>query len=322
MNDVGLMVVDVGMPALSVEQALSRYRQFNSFVSQVLVENRDFGKVPGTDKNTLLKPGAEKIKTFFGFANVFQDIATIEDWSGKEHDGEPFFYYRQKCVLSRNGVQVAEADGSCNSREVKYRYRQGERTCPKCHKNTIVKGKEEYGGGWLCFAKKGGCGAKYKDGDQAIEGQQVGRVLNPDIADVANTVLKQAQKRALVAAVLIGANASDYFTQDVEDLPGFGVIEAEYRAVDEKPAETPAETPAPEPPPAPQAKQAAPTAQSTGHWIDDNEARKRFWPHTKRLRLTAAEVHAALGVEHVWDYAGTEQQAIETVEKYAEANPK
>jgi len=35
--------------------------------------------------------------------------------------------------------------------------------CPKCGKvGTIIKGREEYGGGFLCFAKKGGCGAKFE----------------------------------------------------------------------------------------------------------------------------------------------------------------
>lgn len=36
--------------------------------------------------------------------------------------------------------------------------------------------------------------------------------------DAVNTIQKMAQKRALIAAVLIAANASEFFTQDVEDL--------------------------------------------------------------------------------------------------------
>ena len=45
------------------------------------------------------------------------------------------------------------------------------------------------------------------------------KVENPDIADVYNTVLKMANKRALVAATLNVTAASDIFTQDVEDMP-------------------------------------------------------------------------------------------------------
>jgi hypothetical protein len=34
--------------------------------------------------------------------------------------------------------------------------------CPVCGVvGAIIKGKPEYGGGWLCFQKKGGCGAKF-----------------------------------------------------------------------------------------------------------------------------------------------------------------
>ena len=43
------------------------------------------------------------------------------------------------------------------------------------------------------------------------------RSLNP--YDVKNTLEKMAEKRSLVAAVLIGTAASDIFTQDIEDLP-------------------------------------------------------------------------------------------------------
>lgn len=34
--------------------------------------------------------------------------------------------------------------------------------CPTCGKDSIIKGKEEYGGGYVCYKKKGGCGAKFK----------------------------------------------------------------------------------------------------------------------------------------------------------------
>jgi len=36
--------------------------------------------------------------------------------------------------------------------------------CPECGEGkAVIKGKEEYGGGWVCFAKKGGCGFKWQD---------------------------------------------------------------------------------------------------------------------------------------------------------------
>jgi hypothetical protein len=205
------------MPAMSIELAVERYNTITEFVSRVLRRDVDYGMIPGTDKLTLLKPGAEKLTTFFGLSTRFQLLERIEDWTGEDHRDEPFFYYLYRCQLFRGDLLVAEADGSCNSRETKYRYREAQRVCPECRQAAIIKGKEEYGGGWLCFRKKGGCGAKFSVGDTAIESQQTGRVPNAEIADQVNTIQKMGQKRSLIAATLLAVNASEFFTQDVED---------------------------------------------------------------------------------------------------------
>ena len=206
------------MPAMSIELAVERYSAVTEFVSRVLRRDVDYGVIPGTEKRTLLKPGAEKLTTFFGLSTRFQLLERIEDWTGEGHGGEPFFYYLYRCQLSRGDLLIAESDGSCNSRETKYRWRESQRVCPVCAQAAIIKGREEYGGGWVCFRKRGGCGAKFCDGDEAIESQQTGRVFNPDIADQVNTIQKMAQKRSLVGAVLLAVNASEFFTQDVEDM--------------------------------------------------------------------------------------------------------
>jgi hypothetical protein len=206
------------MPAMSIELAVERYNTITEFVSRVLRRDVDYGLIPGTDKLTLLKPGAEKLTTFFGLSTRFQLIERIEDWTGADYEGEPFFYYLYRCQLFRGDLLVAEADGSCNSRETKYRYRESQRLCPDCKQAAIIKGKEEYGGGWLCFRKKGGCGAKFPAGDARVEGQPTGRVANPDIADQVNTIQKMGQKRSLIAATLLAVNASEFFTQDMEDM--------------------------------------------------------------------------------------------------------
>jgi len=215
----GLVAVERSqfMPALSIELAVERYGAVTEFVSRVLRKDVDYGVIPGTEKRTLLKPGAEKLTTFFGLSTRFQLLERIEDWTGEGHGGEPFFYYLYRCQLHRGDLLVAESDGSCNSRETKYRWRESKRVCPACSHPAIIKGREEYGGGWICFKKQGGCGAKYRDGDAGIESQPTGRVPNPDIADQVNTIQKMAQKRALIASVLIAVNASEFFTQDMED---------------------------------------------------------------------------------------------------------
>lgn len=221
MTDLSLTIHE-GAPAMSIQGAVERYNAFVEFTKAIMKPGKDFGVIPGTPKPTLLKPGAEKLCTFFGFAPVFVDIGSVTNWE------TGFFFYRYRCDLVRNGQVVASGIGSCNTKEKKYRWRNSERVCPSCGKPTIIKGKAEYGGGYICFAKKGGCGAKFTDDDQSIIGQVVGQIENTETFDLVNTIDKMAQKRALVAATLIGANASEFYTQDIEDLD---TVEGVYHEV-------------------------------------------------------------------------------------------
>jgi hypothetical protein len=212
------LVVSQALPVMSVPEAVQRRTLIVEFTRQCMVEGVDFGVIPGAREQTLLKPGAEKLCTLFGLAPHFTILTQVEDWTGASSDGEPLFYYLYRCSLYRGGALIAEGDGSCNSREKKYRYRQAQRLCPRCEQPAIIKGRAEYGGGWICHRNKGGCGAKFSDGDPQIEEQEVGQILNADIYDLVNTIQKMAQKRALTAATLLAVNASEFFTQDLEDI--------------------------------------------------------------------------------------------------------
>lgn len=58
----------------------------------------------------------------------------------------------------------------------------------------------------------------------------------------------------------------------------------------------------------------APEPEPAAHWIDDPRVRARFWKWTSdTLGMTRDEVHEALGVEHVNQFAGTMQDAKETI---------
>lgn len=207
------------LPVMTPATAKKRKAAIQDLKDNVLVEGEDYGVIPGTDKPTLLKPGAEKICAFFGYVPQYTYLTKTEDWLGEAHNGEPLFYYHVRCDLVRDDKTVGQGQGSCSSWESKYRFRAAQRSCPSCGQQTIIKGKEEYGGGWLCFAKKGGCGAKYDDNDPEIMGQAVGRIANPAIFDVVNTVQKIADKRSYIAATLSATGASQWFTQDLEDQP-------------------------------------------------------------------------------------------------------
>lgn len=197
------------------------------YVRDQMIEGTDFGVIPGTTNKTLLKPGAEKLCGLFHCVPEYTLEDKTEDWASG------LFSYRFLCrVVSAAGGVVAEGVGSCSSYEKKYRYRAAERVCPSCGKAAIIKGKAEYGGGYLCWAKKDGCGAKFGDNDRSITDQQVGQIENPDMADIVNTILKMAKKRALVDAAISLARCSDLFTQDVEEIAG------EPEPVEQKPRPT------------------------------------------------------------------------------------
>lgn len=196
---------------LSIEQLVGQVRKIQSAMSSVMKDNEHYGVIPGTQKPTLLKPGAEKLCLLFRLA---PEYGIKETWHDDGH-----FTVIATCRLTHISTEnfVAAGEGMCSTKESKYAYRKASLTCPSCGGNEAVR-KSKQGGGWYCWSKIGGCGWKTtNDNDPAIKSQNLGKVDNPDLADSYNTVLKMACKRALIAAVLNGTAASDIFTQDVGD---------------------------------------------------------------------------------------------------------
>lgn len=215
----------MGLANLSQEDFESRLavlkkgqERIRAIQRELMVEDEDYGVIPGTNKPGLFKAGAEKLCMVYGLRPSFDPTIT-------EGDGvsAPVLRVRMVCRLhvgSDQGPVVSEGVGAANSWEKKHRWRRGERACPECGvAGSVIKGKPEYGGGWLCWAKKDGCGAKFKEDDARITEQAVGDVENTDQYDLENTLLKMAKKRAYVDATLTATATSGFFTQDVEDMP-------------------------------------------------------------------------------------------------------
>ena len=93
-------------------------KQFQSAVRSHLKEglSNDYGTIPGTNKPTLLKPGAEKIMRLAKVACEYEIIDQITDLD------KPFFSYTFKCkvLLGPGGPVIDEGVGECNSLEGKY----------------------------------------------------------------------------------------------------------------------------------------------------------------------------------------------------------
>lgn len=199
-------------PAVTADDLVRRLEVIRQAMERAMERDVDYGVIPGTgSKPTLLKPGAEKL------AALFQLDVQLENEKLWSEDGHLTVVSKAVVFHQPTGTRLGSGEGICTTREAKYAWRTSNRKCPSCGVEAIIKGKAEYGGGWVCFKKKDGCGAKYRDGDPTIEGQEVGKVPNPDLADSYNTVDKMASKRARIDAVLAVTGASALFTQDVEE---------------------------------------------------------------------------------------------------------
>lgn len=255
--------------AMSLEELHENLEFIRNVMHKEMREGQDFGKIPGTgDKPTLLQPGAQKLLMTFNLTEAVKREVL------REYPGWHREYEFTVVVRAPNGKEW-DGVGTCSTLESKYRWRKQERRCPTCGKHTIIAGKEEYGGGWLCWAKKGGCGAKFAFNDTAITSQPSGRTENPDIADQWNTCRKMAFKRALVAAAINATNTSELWTQDLEEnAPDGG--DSEPAPAPAKPVSSPPRAPKPRqgasaPAPTPAAKPSRPTCatEATRAWALD-----------------------------------------------------
>lgn len=210
-ESAGAMRPVEGFGEMTVQALVARKRKMQEVMQAVMKEGPQghYGLIPGCgDKPSLFKSGAEVLATTFGLAPRFVVVQTDLPNGHRE--------YRVTCTLTHigTGANCGEGVGSCSTMEAKYRYRAGDsfevtdQPIPRDAKDR----KSEY--------RKQGFGMKKVDGSwvwvrYTTDGA---KTENPDIADVYNTVLKMAKKRAQVDATLTATGASDIFTQDIEDM--------------------------------------------------------------------------------------------------------
>ena len=164
---------------LTAEELVQLTQKLLQLKAKAMKEQVHYGIIPGCRKPSLLKPGAEKMCAAFRLKPEFE--TTSRDDPNRTINWQKWDYDKRKQV---EGVTRG--------------YIEYDSRCSLIHIPT--------GEVWVSNVS-GSCNnfeSKY-------------RSLNP--YDVKNTLEKMAEKRSLVAAVLIGTAASDIFTQDIEDLP-------------------------------------------------------------------------------------------------------
>ena len=175
-------------------------------MKKVMKVNVHYGVIPGCKKPSLYKPGAEEIMATF---RLVADNPMVEDLSTPDS----IRYRVTQRILTPEGTLVGSASGECSSDEEKYKWRR-----PVCNEEFDETPEDRRREKWSSYQGK------------ASKNKQIR--TNP--SDVANTILKMAVKRALVAAVLVSTAASDVFDQDIEDLPE-GMIGEEQPVINHKP---------------------------------------------------------------------------------------
>ncbi len=180
-------VENYGNRSLTAADVRAQVNLMQDVMQEVMKDGTHYGKIPGTQSKSLYKAGAEKLMATFRLAAKPE----VQDLS----EGGEIAYRVTVNLLTAGGTFVGAGIGECSSAEEKYSWR------------AAVHKKE-----WDATPENRRRTKFYRDGKEV---QQVR--TNP--ADVANTILKMAKKRAQVDAVITATAASDIFTQDIEDLP-------------------------------------------------------------------------------------------------------
>lgn len=263
------------MQMISISESKDWYNSFVSFTKEILKKDLDYGVIPNTPKPSLYKPGAEKLRFVYGLGAEFENVESIVNFDRMYID------YTYKCTIkSKSGQVIAQCEGNCNSMEAKFGWLwKPESELPSTlDKSTLLSkttgkkmsefsfsidkaetsgqyGKpQEYWDSWKSAIASGRAKQvmkKSKKGNE-LEAWEMDtsvtlyRIQNPDVIGNKNTIMKMAQKRAFVGAILLATGASEFFTQDIEDMEINGQIhsesidvEAEVISVEAKPIAPP-----------------------------------------------------------------------------------
>src|SRR3954462_8762947 len=102
---------------LTAQEIKAQVQLIQEVMQAVMQEGFHYGVIPGTDKPTLLKPGAEKLCTVFRLAPMLHVVSRDLPRGHRE--------YEVKCTLVHipTGRVCGEGVGLCSSMESRYRWR-------------------------------------------------------------------------------------------------------------------------------------------------------------------------------------------------------
>jgi hypothetical protein len=185
------LALSQGASRMAVADIISHVTMVQEVMRTVMKPEVHYGIIPGTDKPTLYKQGAEVLCMAFRVADSYQ----VEDLSTAE-----VVRYRVTCtgVHQMNGIVLGTGMGEASSGEEKYKWRKAY--------------KEEF------EATPANLRREKKGFNKTTRESYSTFQVRTEPADLANTILKMANKRAKIAMTINVTACGDMFGQDLEDM--------------------------------------------------------------------------------------------------------
>ena len=183
-TETGALSATSSSSRMTVADIISHVGMVQEVMRAVMKPDIHYGVIPGTDKPTLYKQGAEVLCMAFRVSDTY----SVEDLSTAD-----MVRYRVTCTGSHQmtGTVLGTGMGEASSGEEKYKWR-------KAWDDEFEATPEN-----LRRVKMG----KYKT-----------KQVRTEPADLANTILKMANKRAKIAMTINVTACGDMFGQDLEDM--------------------------------------------------------------------------------------------------------
>ena len=169
---------------MAVADIIAHVAMVQEVMRAVMKPDVHYGVIPGTDKPTLYKQGAEVLCMAFRVADSYH----VEDLSTADT-----VRYRVTCTGNHqtNGIILGSGMGEASSSEEKYKWRKA--YDPEFNETPANMRRIKNG--------------KYTT-----------KQVRTEPADLANTILKMANKRAKIAMTINVTACGDMFGQDLEDM--------------------------------------------------------------------------------------------------------
>jgi hypothetical protein len=175
---------------MTADEVQNQVIVIKQIMQKIMIKDVHYGQIPGTKGNALWKPGSDTLLSAFHIAvdPEIEDLSTYNE-----------IRYRIKCrgLAMGSGTLVGIGIGECSSNEEKYKWRKASEK--EFNRTSNDQRRVKFGKVW-------------NDNQRCMVEGEINQV-RAEPADIANTVLKMAKKRAQVDLTLTALAAGDVFDQ-------------------------------------------------------------------------------------------------------------